>query len=139
MKLEGELIVKEILIVEDERVLRDALRHSLEAAGYAVRVARDGVQGVAEWERKRPDLIIMNGEMPHKNGLQATAEIRERDSQTPIILLSAWCGVPDKIESIKRQMPGAYADFVDPNTSEDALLAIIRDLVSDEGTKAGIA
>ena len=139
MKLEGELIVKEILIVEDERVLRDALRHSLEAAGYAVRVARDGVQGVEEWERKRPDLIIMNGEMPHKNGLQATAEIRERDSQTPIILLSAWCGVPDKIESIKRQMPGAYADFVDPNTSEDALLAIIRDLVSDEGTKAGIA
>lgn len=131
--------MKEILIVEDECVLRDALRHSLEAAGYAVRVARDGVQGVEEWERKRPDLIIMNGEMPHKNGLQATAEIRERDSQTPIILLSAWCGVPDKIESIKRQMPGAYADFVDPNTSEDALLAIIRDLVSDEGTKAGIA
>lgn len=131
--------MKEILIVEDERVLRDALRHSLEAAGYAVRVARDGVQGVEEWERKRPDLIIMNGEMPHKNGLQATAEIRERDSQTPIILLSAWCGVPDKIESIKRQMPGAFADFVDPNTSEDALLAIIRDLVSDEGTKAGIA
>ena len=131
--------MKEILIVEDERVLRDALRHSLEAAGYAVRVARDGVQGVEEWERKRPDLIIMNGEMPHKNGLQTTAEIRERDSQTPIILLSAWCGVPDKIESIKRQMPGAFADFVDPNTSEDALLAIIRDLVSDEGTKAGIA
>ena len=131
--------MKEILIVEDERVLRDALRHSLEAAGYAVRVARDGVQGVEEWERKRPDLIIMNGEIPHKNGLQATAEIRERDSQTPIILLSAWCGVPDKIESIKRQMPGAFADFVDPNTSEDALLAIIRDLVSDEGTKAGIA
>lgn len=131
--------MKEILIVEDERALRDALRHSLEAAGYAVRVARDGVQGVEEWERKRPDLIIMNGEMPHKNGLQATAEIRERDSQTPIILLSAWCGVPDKIESIKRQMPGAFADFVDPNTSEDALLAIIRDLVSDEGTKAGIA
>ena len=131
--------MKEILIVEDERVLRDALRHSLEAAGYAVRVARDGVQGVEEWERKRPDLIIMNGEMPHKNGLQATAEIRETDSLTPIVLLSAWCGVPDKIESIKWQMPGAFADFVDPNTSEDALLAIIRDLVSDEGTKAGIA
>ena len=57
--------MKEILIVEDERALRDALRHSLEAAGYAVRVARDGVQGVEEWERKRPDLIIMNGEMSH--------------------------------------------------------------------------
>ena len=41
--------MKEILIVEDERALRDALRHSLEAAGYAVRVARDGVQGVEEW------------------------------------------------------------------------------------------
>lgn len=37
--------MKEILIVEDERALRDALRHSLEAAGYAVRVARDGVRG----------------------------------------------------------------------------------------------
>ena len=124
--------MKEILIVEDERALRDALRQSLEAAGYAVRVARDGVQGVAEWERKRPDLIIINGEMPHKNGLQATAEIRERDSLTPIILLSAWCGVPDKIESIKRLAPRAFADFIAPNITDEEFLARIRAIVPNE-------
>ena len=124
--------MKEILIVEDERALRDALRHSLEAAGYAVRVARDGVQGVEEWERKRPDLIIMNGEMPHKNGLQATAEIRETDSLTPIVLLSAWCGVPDKIESIKRLAPGVFADFIDPSITEEEFLARIRAIVPNE-------
>lgn len=127
--------MKEILIVEDERVIRDGLRILLQAAGYAVRVAHDGVQGVAEWERKRPDLILMNGLMPHKNGLQATAEIRERDSLTPVVLLSAWCKVPDKVESIKQRMPGAFADFIDPNISEEDLLARIRAVISNRESK----
>lgn len=76
-----------ILVVDDERQITRMLRASLQASGYDVVVANDGMEGFARFESDRPDLIITDLAMPEMNGLELTQAVR-RVSNIPIIVLS---------------------------------------------------
>ena len=76
-----------VLVVDDERQITRMLRTSLQAAGYAVDTAANGLEGFQQFESSRPDLVITDLAMPEMNGLDLTRAIR-RVAETPIIVLS---------------------------------------------------
>ncbi len=81
-----------ILIVDDFDDTRLLLRTWLEKKGYAVIEAENGKEAVAAAERRQPDLIIMDVEMPELDGLSATRQIRALDNfeRVPIVAVSAY-------------------------------------------------
>jgi DNA-binding response OmpR family regulator len=79
-----------ILVIDDEQDLRDALRISLEAAGYAVIDATNGAEGLEKALRNKPSLILLDIMMPHMNGHQVLRELRKDDwgKNVPVLLLT---------------------------------------------------
>ena len=77
-----------ILIIEDEPELVKVLRSYLEQAGFTVLTAGRGDTGLSTWEHKRPDLVLLDLNLPGLDGLDVAREIR-RKSDTPIIMLTA--------------------------------------------------
>ena len=77
-----------ILIIEDEPELVKVLRSYLEQAGFTVLTAQRGDTGLSTWEHKRPDLVILDLNLPGMDGLDVAREIRRKDN-TPIIMLTA--------------------------------------------------
>ncbi len=80
-----------VLVAEDHRDSRDALRALLEASGYCVHLAVDGAEAVEQALALRPDLILMDIMMPRLDGLSATRRLREEPAMasTPILALTA--------------------------------------------------
>lgn len=111
-----------ILIVDDDAQLRQLLGDRLEANGYRVAYATNGREGVEQAHEKNPDVILLDLEMPEKNGLEALSEIRESNAELPIIILTAHGTFPRAVEAIKR---GAY-DFLPKPCEPDHLLLVIR-------------
>jgi two-component system KDP operon response regulator KdpE len=75
-----------ILVVDDEPQIRRVLRTTLSAQGYSVVEARDGQEALEQLRTQRPDLILLDMNMPVTDGLEACREIR-RSSEVPIIML----------------------------------------------------
>ena len=85
-----------ILICDDERDIRGALRVYLTGEGYAVREAESGAEALSVLEREEIHLVLMDIMMPGMDGMTATARIRER-SNVPVILITAKSEDSDKI------------------------------------------
>lgn len=85
-----------VLIIEDEAELVKVLRSYLEQAGYAVLAAYRGDTGLSTWEHRRPDLVILDLNLPGMDGLDVAREIRRR-SNTPLILLTARVEEADRL------------------------------------------
>lgn len=84
-----------ILLVEDDREIREMVKEMLTLAGYEVIEAADGVAGAAAFN---PDfnLVVLDVEMPYKSGLELLKEIREK-SDTPVLILSSRAKIPDRV------------------------------------------
>jgi DNA-binding response OmpR family regulator len=81
---------KRILLVDDDREIVESMRIALEAAGYAVMVARDGNQGLAIAEREDPDLVILDMMMPKRSGFLVLEKLRRtRPVPLRIIMVTA--------------------------------------------------
>jgi two-component system, OmpR family, KDP operon response regulator KdpE len=88
-----------VLIVEDEQEIVRFLRAALTAAGYVVRVAGTGQDGLTEAATRSPDLIILDLGLPDLDGIEVTRRVREW-SRVPIIVLSARGQERDKVEAL---------------------------------------
>ncbi|HCR56113.1 TPA: response regulator [Candidatus Saccharibacteria bacterium] len=79
-----------IAIIEDDPVIHQMYRMKFEAAGFEVQLAGDGEQGVALVESFQPDIILLDVQMPHKNGVEALTEIRDAEwgKSIPVIILT---------------------------------------------------
>jgi two-component system KDP operon response regulator KdpE len=110
-----------ILVVDDERQITRMLRASLQASGYDVVVANDGLEGFARFEADKPDLIITDLAMPEMNGLELTQAVRHL-SNVPIIVLSVRSGDRMKVKALD---DGAD-DYLTKPFSTPELLARVR-------------
>jgi PAS domain S-box-containing protein len=131
-----------ILIAEDSAVQAETLRRMLVAEGYIVHIARDGVEGLAMAKEIRPELIISDIIMPHKNGFELCRQIKDDPeiSATPVILLTS---LSDPVDVISGLECGADNFIVKPY-DEHQLLSRIRhiqfnrELRQDERTQMGV-
>lgn len=87
-----------VLVVDDERALRDFVRRNLEVRGYRVLMAANGLEALALFGQERVDLIILDLMMPFMDGLEVTRRLREV-STVPIIILSALGEEADKVRA----------------------------------------
>ena len=87
-----------VLVVDDEKSLRDFVRRNLEARHYKVLTASNGLEALATFHNENIDLVILDLMMPHLDGLETTRRIRE-SSKTPIIILTALGEESDKVQA----------------------------------------
>ena len=112
----------EILVVDDERVLRDGIKSVLSSEGFEVRTARDGDEALRKIAEKRPDLVLLDVMMPKMNGFRCCERIRETDRLLPVVFLTAKDAEADQVRGI-----GLGADdFVSKSASDAVLLARIN-------------
>ena len=90
---------KVVLVVDDEKTLRDFIRRNLEVRGYDVLTASNGLEALAFFNTKNIDLVILDMMMPRMNGLETTRRIRQR-STVPIVILTALDEENDKIHAL---------------------------------------
>jgi two-component system KDP operon response regulator KdpE len=87
-----------VLVVDDEKPLRDFVRRNLEARGYKVLNAANGLEALAIFKNEQVDLVILDVMMPHLDGLDTARRIRA-DSRVPIIILTAMGEEADKVRA----------------------------------------
>lgn len=125
----------EILIVDDERVLREGLKNMLSGEGYAVRMARDGDEALVKIAERRPDLVLLDVMMPRSNGFHCCSEIRKSDALLPVVFLTAKDSEADQVRGL-----GLGADdYVSKDAAESVLLARIARALVRAGTMAASA
>jgi DNA-binding response OmpR family regulator len=123
----------EILVVEDEAGIADFLARGLEAEGYGVSVAGDGVAGERLALDPHTDLVVLDRMLPGRDGIEVLAAIRRSKPALPVILLTARADVADRVEGLDL---GA-TDYVTKPFAFDELLARIRARLreSDKGSE----
>jgi DNA-binding response OmpR family regulator len=111
-----------VLVVEDDASIALGLRINLEAEGYAVVMADDGVRALEEIRARRPDIVILDVMLPRMNGFEVLQTVRREGFTLPIIVLSARTGEMDKVTGLEL---GAE-DYVPKPFSLAELLARVR-------------
>ena len=90
-----------ILVVEDDRSLREGLAVNFQLRGYRVLTAADGEAGARLACDERPDLIVLDLMLPGLDGFEVLGRLREREIDTPVLILSARGQVADKVEGFR--------------------------------------
>jgi len=110
--------VKRILVVEDNETNMYLIKFILEKGGYDVTEAREGAVGVELAIKEKPDLIIMDIQLPDIDGLEATKRIRasEADSDIPIIAMTSFAMAGDKGEGLAAGCTGYIEKPINPET-----------------------
>lgn len=88
-----------VLVVDDEKPLREFVRRNLEARHYKVLTATNGLEALAIFNTEKIDLVILDLMMPHLDGLETTRRIRRVSSEIPIIILTALGEESDKVQA----------------------------------------
>jgi two-component system response regulator MprA len=111
-----------ILVVDDDRAVRDSLRRSLEFNGYEVALANDGVEALARINGLAPDALIVDVMMPRLDGIETTRALRAAGNDVPILVLTARDTVGDRVDGLDA---GADDYLAKPFALEE-LLARVR-------------
>ncbi|MGA5355078.1 response regulator transcription factor [Streptomyces thermodiastaticus] len=114
-----------ILIVDDEPAVREALQRSLAFEGYDTEVAADGAEALQKADTYRPDLVVLDIQMPRMDGLTAARRMRAAGDTTPVLMLTARDTVGDRVTGLDA---GADDYLVKP-FELDELFARIRALL----------
>ena len=120
-----------ILVVEDERKLADFIRRALREDGHAVDVSHDGEEGAALALRGDYDAMVLDLQLPKRDGLSILRDLRAEKKRTPVVVLTARDGVRDRI----RGLDEGADDYVTKPFSLDELRARVR-AVLRRGTAA---
>jgi two-component system, OmpR family, response regulator MprA len=122
-----------ILVVDDERAVRESLRRALELEGYEIELAEDGSQALDRVEADgEPDAMILDVLMPGVDGLEVSRTLRRQGSKVPILMLTARTQVEDRVEGLD----AGADDYLTKPFALEELLARVRALLrrTTEGT-----
>src|SRR6185312_11294476 len=114
-----------ILVVDDEKFIRDIIADFLAMEGYVVRTAEDGAAAADELRRARFDLVISDLKMPRMGGLELLREVSEAHPDTMTIIMTGFGTVETAIDAMKR---GAYDYILKPFKVEEVIHVVQRGL-----------
>ena len=117
---------RRILIVDDESVLLRVLSDALQAVGYDVRTASNGIEGLERFKAEKPDLVIADVMMPDMDGMTMVERMRQEDNSVEILFLSARSGAEDVVEGFRR----GGNDYLRKPFALDELMARIEALLA---------
>jgi two-component system response regulator MprA len=121
-----------VLVVDDDRAVRESLRRSLEFNGYQVSLAGDGAEALAGISGINPDAVVMDVMMPRLDGIETTRALRSVGNHVPILVLTARDAVGDRVEGLD----AGADDYLTKPFALDELLARLRALLRRVGPSA---
>ncbi len=121
-----------ILVVDDDKAVRDSLRRSLEFNGYEVALASDGAEALAGIGGIAPDAVVMDVMMPRLDGIETTRALRAAGSDLPILVLTARDSVGDRVDGLD----AGADDYLTKPFALEELLARLRALLRRTGPAA---
>lgn len=122
-----------ILLVEDDQRIVDFVQRGLKAEGYAVEVARNGLEAVAMGTEGKFQAIILDRGLPDLDGLQVCERLRSTGVETPILMLTARDAVQDKVTGLR----SGADDYMTKPFAFEELLARIEVLMRRRGGNQG--
>jgi two-component system response regulator MprA len=123
-----------LLVVDDDRALREVLRRALSLAGYDVRLTDSGAGALTEVASAVPDAVVLDVGLPDIEGLEVSRMLRREGNRVPILMLTARDAVSDRIDGLDA---GADDYLVKP-FDVDELKARLRALLRRAGGEGGI-
>src|SRR6266487_3772695 len=111
-----------VLIIDDEAEIRESLQTLLELEGYEVETAANGEQGLAKLGDRPFDLLLLDLALPDRNGIELLPEIRDRDPDLGVIMITAY----GTVENAVRAMQAGATNFVQKPWDNEKLLADVR-------------
>jgi DNA-binding NtrC family response regulator len=123
-----------ILVADDDTDIRDILKDTLNSLGARIITAANGQECLDRVEVDAPDLILLDIEMPIKNGLQVLQELRQRGSDTTVTMITAYGTVERAVQAMKQ---GAY-DFITKPFDLDHIVLTVEKALERERLKRGL-
>jgi two-component system response regulator AtoC len=124
-----------ILVVDDERLVRWSLQQKLEQWGYHVSLAEDGATALGRIQLDNPDLMTLDVKLPDMTGIEVLSEMRNRNVQIPVIVITAFGIVDDAVRSLKL---GAY-DFIEKPINFEKLENAVRNALETRRLRTEVA
>ncbi len=126
-----------VMVVDDHPMWRDAVERDLAAAGFlVVAVAANGAEAIARFPAARPQVVVLDLQIPEPNGVAVTAEILRRDPTARVLILSASGEQADVLDAVKA---GATGYLVKSASREELLTAVRRVAAGDTVFTPGLA
>jgi two-component system response regulator MprA len=114
-----------ILVVDDDRAVRESLRRSLSFNGYSVTLAEDGIEALTAIAGERPDAVILDVMMPRLDGLEVCRQLRSTGDDLPILVLTARDSVSERVAGLD----AGADDYLPKPFALEELLARMRALL----------
>src|SRR5688572_33153808 len=112
-----------VMVVDDHPMWRDAVERDLQAAGFdVVGVAADGAQAIARFPAARPQVVVLDLQIPGPNGVEVTAQVLGHDPTARVLILSASGEQADVLAAVKAGATG----YLVKSASRDELLTAVR-------------
>jgi two-component system alkaline phosphatase synthesis response regulator PhoP len=117
-------VAKKILVVDDENTVRSLLKIVLTKAGFEIDFAEDGVQAISKAKSFDPDIIILDTNMPNKNGIEVCREIKAANPARPKIIFHT-----GSLEEYRAKAEAAGADALFAKTGMGGMVKLV-DLIN---------
>ncbi len=123
-----------ILVVDDDPDIREVLKDRLESLGYRVLTAASGPEGLELLEKQNPQIVLLDIEMPAMSGLETLKEIRKRELDITVVMITAYATIERAVVAMKE---GAY-DFIPKPFEPDHVALIVQKALEREKLKRGV-
>lgn len=117
--------MSKILVIDDQKSIRNTLKDILEYEKHEVVLAENGPQGLELFDNDKFDIVLCDIKMPEMDGLEVLQKIMEKSSDTPVIMISGHGNIDTAVDAIKK---GAY-DFIEKPLDLNRLLVTMRNAV----------
>jgi two-component system response regulator MprA len=128
-----------LLVVDDDRALRDVLRRALTLAGYEMRQADSGASALAEIAASVPDAVVLDVGLPDIDGLEVCRLLRREGNRVPVLMLTARDAVSDRIDGLDAGADDYLVKPFDIDELKARLRALLRRAGSEGDVEGGLS
>ncbi len=128
-----------LLVVDDDRALREVLRRTLSLAGYDVHLAESGATALSEVARATPDAVVLDIGLPDIDGLEVCRLLRREGNRVPVLMLTARDAVSDRIDGLDAGADDYLVKPFDIDELQARLRALLRRAGGDTDAQGGLS